>query len=197
MMRAALIWLALALPAMADGLPALHGVTGVAANDVLNIRAAPDAGAAIVSVLPPGAADIEVVSLSSDGKWALVNTHEASGYAALRFLKRQPAPDWFSLAAPLRCSGTEPFWSLTMTPRRHAIYATPESETMLPLINRWSGASHAPVVGLATGDGGFISLTAAQCSDGMSDRAYGIAATLFLTGEDGPVTQTGCCTLIP
>ena len=41
----------------------MFDVTGVAANDVLNIRAAPDASAEIIGTLSPNARDIEVVLL--------------------------------------------------------------------------------------------------------------------------------------
>jgi len=197
MIRAALTWLLLAVPAVADSLPALYAVTGVPANDVLNIRAEPDAGATLIGTVPADAADVEVVALSPDGQWAQVNSGEVSGYTAVRYLRRQPGPEWFSLKTGLLCVGTEPFWSLSLQPQLDALYSTPEIDTLLPILTRWSGASHAPMVGLALGDGGFITLRSAQCSDGMSDRSFGIASTLFLIGDTGPLTQTGCCSLLP
>ena len=63
-MRALALLLALALPsgAAAKGLPALHDVTGVAADDVLNVRARPDASAPVLGALTPDATGVEVVA---------------------------------------------------------------------------------------------------------------------------------------
>ncbi|MGB3280174.1 MAG: peptide-binding protein, partial [Pseudorhodobacter sp.] len=47
--------------ARAETLPALFDVTGVAADDVLNLRAAPDGVAEILGALGPSAKDVEVV----------------------------------------------------------------------------------------------------------------------------------------
>jgi hypothetical protein len=49
-----LLLLAMATPATAQVLPALYNVAGVAADDVLDVRAAYEAGAEIVDTLPPG-----------------------------------------------------------------------------------------------------------------------------------------------
>ena len=65
------------LAALAEVYPALHDVTGVASDDVLNIRESPDAGSAIVGSLAPDATGVEVVAVT--GGWAVVNTSEASG----------------------------------------------------------------------------------------------------------------------
>lgn len=197
MIRGALIWVMLSGLAQGETLPALYGVTGVAAGDVLNIRAAPDAGADILGTLPRNAAAVEVVGLSPDGKWARVNTGETSGYAALRFLRAQPGPGWFTLKAPLRCSGTEPFWSLAMSPGEPAVYSTPEGEATFQLSASWPGTSARPLAGFETAERGFATLEAGLCSDGMSDRGYGILARLFLTGGNGPIVETGCCSLQP
>ena len=61
-------------------------MTGVAANDLLNIRAAPSANAEIIGTLSPRARHIEVVGYDDTGRWAQINTGEISGWAALRFL---------------------------------------------------------------------------------------------------------------
>lgn len=191
----ALILALLAGSAAADSLPALYDVTGVAAGDVLNIRAEGKAEAAVVGTLPPDATAVEVVEES--GNWGLVNTGEGSGWVNLRFMARQPGPDWFALETPLRCLGTEPFWSLGIEPATGvAVYSTPEGGDRFTTVTaRWPGTPYSASAAIALPEG-FAVLTGGYCSDGMSDRAFGIRADLFLTG-DPAARMAGCCTLAP
>jgi hypothetical protein len=119
--------LLLATPAAAqDALPILADVTGVAADDVLNVRAAPNAGAEIVGTLAPDMRGVEVAGLDPSGGWGLVNSGERAGWAAMRFLAPR-ADVWRAGALPegLTCFGTEPFWSLRPGGGR-LVLATPE-----------------------------------------------------------------------
>ncbi|RYI35013.1 MAG: peptide-binding protein [Acetobacteraceae bacterium] len=195
MIRLAVFLISLvALPLSAQVYPALHDVTGVAADDVLNIRSAPDAGATIIGTLPPDATGIEVVAVS--GNWAVVNTDDGAGYAAIRYLSRAAGPDWNSLESPITCLGTEPFWSLKIDPQAgETRFQTPEDEAaqVAPLVASWPALpwSQTAAVGLP---GGLAVLAPAECSDGMSDRRYGIAADLFLSVPDQG-RLSGCCRL--
>ena len=197
MIRLASLVLLLALgpvPLRADTYPALHAVVGVAEDDVLNIRAAPDAGAEIIGTLAPNLMGVEVISVS-DG-WAQVNTGEGTGYAALQFLQREEGPEWFALARPLACFGTEPFWSLALDPdARTAAFTTPEmTEARIdPMGQTWTGAVWAPTAAIDLPDGLAV-LRPADCSDGMSEQSYGIAVDLFLRTGDRQ-RLSGCCTL--
>jgi uncharacterized membrane protein len=188
------LWLT-AAPLWAEVLPAFHAVTGVATDDVLNIRAAPDADAAILATLPPDATGIEVVAV--EGDWAVLNSGEATGYVALRFLRREAGPDWNKLQVPLACSGTEPFWSLDIDPIAGEVRsqtpddAAPRAE---PLTVAWLGSPLAPDMAVALPDG-LALLSPAECSDGMSDRRYGIAVQVFRTGVGYVDRESGCCRL--
>ena len=71
---------------VSTNLPARFSVTGVAADDVLNVRAAPDPAAPILAELPPDATGVEVIALSDDGAWALLPRPEGQGWASTRFL---------------------------------------------------------------------------------------------------------------
>lgn len=180
--------------AVAQDYPALHEVTGVAANDVLNIRAAADATSGIVGSLPPDATGIEVVG--TEGGWALVNTGEGSGYASLRFLKRKPGPAWNALQTSLTCFGTEPFWSLKVDPS--AATATMISSDDLngnvtQILESWPGRPSAPMAALPIPEGTVI-LSPAACNDGMSDRRFGIGIDMFLTSPE-TLRLSGCCSL--
>ncbi len=194
------IALVLAGHAQAQQLPAFYDVSGVAANDVLNIRSKPLATAPILATLQPRARNIEVVGLSENGKWGLINAGETAGYVAMRFLKPQDMPDWAMMGGKLRCGGTEPFWDATFDPSRHEFAFTPMGETtqILPLAQITRSAGRNDVVGLAfQGDGpGYAVIRGAACSDGMSDRAFGINIDLFLRHMAGPMGYSGCCSLL-
>jgi len=193
-----------AAPVAAQDLPAPHDVVGVAANDQLNIRAEPSASAAILGSFPPGTDGVEVTALSADGRWGRVNLEERSGWVAMRYMVRQPGPGWSDLALPLACFGTEPFWSLNFNPGEGVLNFNRMGEAQLGLWVNWA----APVsgrrgqVGLAI-EGpartGFLTLTGQDCSDGMSDRAYGIGVGLFLNGTGSSTVEatgwSGCCSL--
>jgi uncharacterized membrane protein len=200
--RALVLLLLSAWPAAAQMLPALHSVTGVAADDVLNVRAAPDAAAEILDTLAPDATGVEVVALSPGGDWAQVNAGDRAGWVALRFLAREPGPDWTALQSPLVCYGTEPFWSLRIDPAGGvATFETPV-ESARPMRIDWAvtGAGGPPMAGFMLDDSGapgFATITPAACSDGMSDRAMGLSAGLFYDSETGPSGYSGCCRLAP
>jgi uncharacterized membrane protein len=192
---AAVTLMLLVLSAQAQDYPALHAVTGVGAEDVLNIRARPDATSDVVGTLPSDATGVEVVG--TEGGWAVVNTGESSGYAALRFLTREPGPDWNSLQVPLTCLGTEPFWSLEIDPaagetRRN----TPDSQgpRAARLTVAWLGSERAPDMAVAVEDGIAV-LSPGNCQDGMSERRYGISVQVFRTGIGYVDRDRGCCFL--
>ncbi len=122
MIRAALVLALLSGSAAAQEMPSLHDVTGVAADDVLNVRSGPDAGSARIGALAPGATGVEVIELSGTG-WGRVNVDEGSGWVSLRYLARQP--DQPPVPDRLTCFGTEPFWSLARDGDA-ARYVTPD-----------------------------------------------------------------------
>lgn len=183
-------------------LPTLFDVTGVAADDVLNIRAAPDAGAEIIGTLAPDAGDIEVVGHDDTGQWARINTDGRSGWAALRCLAYQ-TDVWTSGALPrtLYCLGNEPFWSFR--PEGDTIvFSTPEapqSDMSLEQVLS-TGLFRDPRRSiLAAGDSLRLSavMVPMACSDGMSDLSYALDVTMTLEGHGEPQMLTGCCSIAP
>lgn len=201
MIRAAVLACLLMLsgPAQADPLPAFHDVTGVVQTDVLNIRDAPDISASIIGHLPADATDIEVVARDESGEWARINTGERAGWVALRYLSRQQAQPGDTLPRPLRCIGTEPFWSLSLPRDRNAEFIRPGQDRVE------FGNLHTVVTQNRTdryaifGESEKHVLTAVfrrtTCSDGMSDRAYGLDVDIFLTQQSGVSFVSGCCSL--
>ncbi len=183
--------------------PAYHRVVGVAADDVLNLRAGPGAGHAIVGSLAPDASPVVVVSQSEYGRWGLVRIKSdgdyAAGWASLRYLERLPGQDSSRLPPTLACSGSEPFWSLDLGPQRARYSDLLTDGALLERVwDRLALNMRPRQYGLAlNGDGAQIRavITRGLCSDGMSDRVYGFSASVIRDGAVGQGIVTGCCAL--
>lgn len=183
-------------------LPTLFDVTGVAANDVLNIREAPSSTAAIIGTLSPRARDIEVVGYDATGRWARINTGERSGWVALRFLAYQ-SDVWTpgTLPPSLHCLGNEPFWSFS--PRGDVVvYSAPEVPGDAMRIEQvlTSGIFRDPRRSVSARSA-TRRMTAVivpmACSDGMSEHSYGLDVTVILEARGEPQMLTGCCSIAP
>lgn len=195
MIRAAFLGLVAALqPLLAQELPALYAVTGVAADDVLNIRLAPDPASAIIGTLAPNAQGVEVIAIA-DG-WASVDAGEQLGFAAARFLQREGDTPWYRLDQPVSCFGAEPFWSFDIdAPQMTSTFTvaeTPEPR-ILPLEGLWPGESWSRSAALSFAEGMAV-LRPEACNDGMSELGFGIGIEIFLNTGGGH-RISGCCTL--
>ena len=184
--------------AQAQSLPQLHDVRGVAAGDVLNIRAEPNASASIIGTLARDARGIEVVAANAARTWGQVNTGEASGWVNLRYMAARGVHiDNYNLPVGLSCYGTEPFWSAqNINGALH--FETPDAPARD--LDIWQAQdSGIPddlrrMIAMA-GIGGPATafLYPATCNDGMSDRAFGLAISLM--PAPGAPLLSGCCTL--
>jgi len=94
--------------ASAQSFPWVYNVTDVAEDDRLNIRAAPDAGSAILGDYYAYAVNIEVLETTPDGSWGKVGAGGRNGWVSMRFLDRQPDDYPHEFPRPMVCSGTEP-----------------------------------------------------------------------------------------
>jgi uncharacterized membrane protein len=114
----------------------------------------------------------------------------------MRFLARSNHVGPYEIPRPISCSGTEPFWTLNMGVRG-------DDYQMMGADRRDLTATEETV-----GDNGFLArfiegpelertliVRRSECGDGMSDRRFGWAATLFNAAPDGNQVLTGCCTL--
>lgn len=186
--------------AAAQDLPALYRVTGVAADDRLNIRAEPSASADLRGSLAPGVAGVEVVEVTADGRWGRVNAGEATGWVSMRYMAAEGGAPWHALQAPLQCYGTEPFWSLTVPAGDGPLLLERMGEEALGLGRTVTSPAFdwPSTVGIGlTGPAreGFAVIRAEGCSDGMSDRVMGLSLRMFLSAHDGAEGYVGCCTL--
>ncbi len=196
----ALIAVFLAGPALAtqDAWPALFDVRGVAADDVLNIRAEPSASAPIIGSLAHDARGVEVIAPNDRETWGRVNTMEGTGWVSLSFLERLPGQWDGAFPEIAACFGTEPFWSVSRQFGEISLSRLDAPE--LRMEERW----HTGSVGrrdrfALRAESGGILMTAliqkVECSDGMSERLYGLEIDAIFDGNDDPMLLSGCCSL--
>jgi uncharacterized membrane protein len=100
-----------------------------------------------------------------------------------------PVFDGLDMARPVRLIGTEPFWSVDLT-GSEVIYTgvdRPELRAPQPL-PQLQGTVAVLETQTAEGLALTITLTATECSDGMSDRTYPVTAVV----KAGQETLLGC-----
>lgn len=192
------IWFALAPPVQGQtsypdwGLfPALYDVTGVASDDVLNIRSGPSTSFPILAAYAPDRNAIEVMAIANG--WAQVNAAEQVGWVAARFLNRQPGQEFGDLPPIRVCFGVEPFWTLGLG-HEYFYHSPMERVTVGQPVYLPSTRPDRFGLRIDVEHGimhGVIRRTA--CSDGMAEATYGLAIDLIYRDA----VMTGCCTIAP
>lgn len=184
-------------------LPGLADVVGVAANDSLNLRAASSAKAEIRGTLAPDAKGIEIIGFDQSGGWAEISRGELSGWASAKFLRLR-GDSWAAGALPanVACYGTEPFWNLRRTADGME-FSTPDSAPRKLELRRVMdrGLAEDATRALIAGDAAGRVTAVIQpeiCSDGMSDRRFGLSTIVILDGANSPSRMlSGCCSIAP
>ena len=198
----AILCFAGAAQATTEGWPALYDVSGVAADDVLNVRASPSSSAEIIGTLEPDKTGVEVIAPNQDMTWGLVNNGDLTGWVSLAFLIRNPDQWAGNPPQNAMCFGTEPFWSLALAGDAVRL----ESPDALALdFDRTSALQSQNRIDRHTNVyendlGGLVAtLRNTSCSDGMSDRAYGWEVDLLLVvaGDGNAQMLSGCCSISP
>lgn len=175
-----------------------YRVIDVAGDDVLNVRTQPDAASQIVGTLPSDANDVVVAGTRMElngSVWWQVVTDDGLGWVNSRYLAGNGEPAWEADPFPLRCTGTEPFWTLSIG-GEEATFQTPVEDD-----EKWSAGPVTPAIGLVgryavkLEHGGGVGHVAAWrnvnfCSDGMSDIGFPYEALVI--APDGSV-YGGCC----
>jgi uncharacterized membrane protein len=194
--RALFFALLCATPVFADNLPAHFSTKGIAADDTLNIRALPSASAEVIGEYGPYTLNIEVIRTTHDGKWGLVGMNEVNGWVAMRFLEISNHLQPNEFPRPMRCFGTEPFWTLNVTPRGDEYHEMGDTRRDIAMIDETTAPNGAMAV---FEEGPTLNRTLivqrGYCSDSMTEREFGWKATLFNAAPDGNSVQSGCCTL--
>jgi uncharacterized membrane protein len=181
--------------------PALrYQVVGVAADDQLNVREQPGVDAGVLGGLTPHADNIvitgSVMEVGGSDWWEIVfvEGYLSQGWVSGRFLEPVDA-EARERDYPLRCGGTEPFWSLDLDSGQ-ATYSSPDEETLSMNASPWREASgllgYFAVQLERDGQLGYASIwrERAFCSDGMSDIRHPFGTILIR--PDGEVLA-GCC----
>ena len=191
-----LLWVASAATATVDAWPALYDVSGVAADDVLNIRETPSASAPIVGALAPNARNVEVIRLNDAETWGLVNAGERSGWVSLAYMQRQP-DQWAGRYPQITsCYGTEPFWGLAVEATRTTLSFFGEVAVDAPGMMRLQSSNRLDRFALRAG--GITAILLEQsCNDGMSDREFGLSIELVAPVDGNTMQLSGCCTIQP
>ena len=193
---AALLWCGIAFSAFAEPFPRLYDVTGVDADDVLNVRIDPSASSAIVGQLTPQQKNIEVVASEDAGKWGLVNVGERSGWVAMRFLHAIDADEDYALTPELFCAGTEPFWSLDVVQGQSAKFSSLSGELHnFPAGKILAGAGRPNRFLLSLGERSVAVIAREMCDDGMSDREFALRIDLVTNVDGQQMLLSGCCSI--
>ncbi len=193
-----LIWCAMAVAAFAEPFPRLYDVTGVAADDVLNIRADPSGSSAIIGQLTPQQQNIEVMASDASGKWGLVNVGERSGWVAFRFLHATTGNEDYALAPELSCRGNEPYWSLDVNQGQSAEFSSLTGETKSYPVGKISvGTGRTDRFLLGLGQSSVAVISREMCSDGMSDRDFALRIDLVTSADGQQSLLSGCCSIAP
>ena len=180
-----------------------YAVTGVERADVLNIRARPEANAAVVGAIPANGVGIRLLG-STDPKarstWREVEYQGMRGWVNARFLTVQTvSSETQGLAADLRCLGTEPFWGVRIQGAQMELDQMGSKSRFSLSVPRVS-ANHTnvwsiTVKGAAPGQRGVVFVERTdQCSDNMSDERYRYTFRIRLASD---VVLSGCCNRIP
>ncbi|MAC81046.1 MAG: hypothetical protein CML66_23650 [Rhodobacteraceae bacterium] len=193
---AALLVAALASPALADPpFPWIYDVQGVGEGDVLNIRADASSTAEVIASLPPDATGVEAVAVNDNGYWLRIALPESTGWAAAGYLKPRPRDPDYAFTRALTCGGTEPFWGLRVVQDDSAVLILMgEDDATLPAHRLRPGKDHKDRFTLSLGDSSAALISVQQCSDGMSDRIYGLKINLTINKQK---PLSGCCSLVP
>lgn len=183
-------------------LPALFDVTGVAANDVLNVRTGPGADFEVIGALDPHAKGIEVVATNDSHSWGMIAFQGQTGWVAMRFMQVQDAQDAEAFPRRIACSGTEPFWSIAFQPGNLVVLDRPDQGQNLLTLG-WVGLSRNSYISSYGFEvtGGTLSASGTirrqMCSDGMSDITYGWAVDMISEEQGQRELLSGCCSLQP
>jgi uncharacterized membrane protein len=173
-----------------------YSVVNVRQGDALNMRAQPNPNAPIVLTIPHDATGLLLTGRRSPGDWVEVTYQRRRGWVNARFLGL--ASGRYEIPAFLDCTGTEPFWSISLSPgyaradlmfaeRRYLFRITRFQQAMNRTdIAHIKGASRAASMSLI--------VRHESCSDGMSDTTYPYSAVALISGIH---TIAGCCRPAP
>lgn len=187
----------LAVHAEDRSLPIIYEVIGVGESDVLNVRAGPSGRSRDLGDLLPGQ-QVEVTAFSDNGNWGQILWEEKEAWVSTRFLQVAElfGDDFSGMPLNLSCAGTEPFWSVRISPGAQFGFSEVESEVAWSFIETSVMSSNTHRSNYAFNTSRFTGfLRRAECSDGKPDLNYSWALDLLEKGENARL-WSGCCSII-
>lgn len=177
----------------------VYRVVNVDPMDVLNIRATANPVSAIRGELPHDAEMVEV--LEEEAGWGRIIYDGVEGWVSTAYLAPMPRPRAGQTIAPggFVCSGTEPFWGLTLDESGAVEFYDAQTfgEAWDADVHDGRIASSRPYPYAYHFSGrisGMAILDRGMCSDGMSDFNYGWRAYVDVRDDDnGARLLEGCC----
>ncbi|MBJ6611135.1 MAG: SH3 domain-containing protein [Candidatus Thiothrix moscowensis] len=183
----------------------VYSVTGTDGIN-LNMRSGPGTNNSIVTKIPPNSTG--VVATGEERKvgtstWAKVYWAGKGGWVNKAYLTlanlKPPAggtPPASGGGITMKCSGTEPFWGVTITETQMSVDMMDGPKYNVPVTFRQTSANNATIAVIAGTDGPNETQTFLQkvsaCSDGMSDTRYPYAVTAVLNKRK---VVSGCCSV--
>lgn len=173
-----------------------YEVTGVAANDSLNIRADANASSRIIGKIPfDGKGIVRLPDSEKSGNWCKIKYGSIAGWVHCRFLAQEGNA---AFKEQLTCIGTEPFWSMELHKEKLILsnpmdekreYKVKKFQQSMNNTNQWFVEAEK-----STGEKVTFYLIEASCSDDMSDSKYKFKILIHDTKNDQ--TINGCCNKI-
>lgn len=189
-------------PSGAQGVtnPEYFKVTNVAADDVLNVRMAPDASSQILGSLRPDAFPVEV--FERQGDWGRIVFQEANGWVSMNFLSplALPVVPGTRLPSGLVCGGVEPFWSVEVVGTDKLAFESLAGNIGITFnVTESGGFEGRPNADFIWArDNGNDAATVIRreiCSDGASDRDYPMSIDFLIRGGGSASALDGCCSV--
>jgi len=185
----------------------LYAVTGVDADDYLNVRQKATARSAIVTRLPHdsvGVRRLEGDAMTAGNRWWRVKWQGKQGWVNKRYLK--PVSDPIvatssssssksnSKTATLHCGGNEPFWGMKITKNSLSYSPMDGQKLNLPVMFNKTSENNTSIAAIYAKQGKQQILAMLQkvsaCSDGMSDIGYPYAIAVIINKQK---FYSGCC----
>ncbi|NOT40554.1 MAG: SH3 domain-containing protein [Alphaproteobacteria bacterium] len=191
-MRLLTIFIASLLTATIALAAVAYSVINVRPGDTLNMRSQPNPGARVVQTIPHDANGVLLTGRRSAGDWVEVTYQRRRGWVNARFLGL--ASGRYEIPAFLDCAGTEPFWSIRLTPGYASADLMFAERRYLFRISRFQQVMNRTDIAHIRGASRNASLSLIvrheSCSDGMSDTNYPYSAVALISGVN---TIAGCC----
>ncbi|WP_347330733.1 SH3 domain-containing protein [Marinimicrobium locisalis] len=169
-------------------------VTNVDSDDTLSVRSQPDVASEKLGELRYNQAGVKVrddALKDSKSNWLPVQSGDLVGWVNKHYVR--PAK-LASFSEPLKCLGTEPFWSLEAKDGEIVFSDMGETELDYATLNISQSQNHTNAWLFRFGDGAsqgrMMLKQTEQCNDDMSDRLYDYEVGIEL--PEGRFL-TGCC----